>query len=62
MPEAERAKWAALLPDYPKQWIDDMEAKGLPGKRIMTTYLDILEELGWKPVKNWAAEYRTKKK
>lgn len=62
MPEAERAKWAALLPDYPKQWIDDMESKGLPGKRIMTTYLDIMEELGWKPVKAWAAEYRTKKK
>lgn len=61
MPEAERAKWAALLPDYPKQWIDDMEAKGLPGKRIMTTWLDILEELGWKPVKAWAPEYRTKK-
>ncbi len=62
MPEAERAKWAALLPDYPKLWIDDMDSKGLPGKRIMTTYLDILEELGWKPVKPWAAEYRTKKK
>jgi TRAP-type C4-dicarboxylate transport system substrate-binding protein len=62
MPEAERAKWAAALPDYPKLWVDDMEAKGLPGKRIMTKYLDLLEEQGWKPVKPWAAEYRPPKK
>ena len=58
MPEEDRAQWANALDDIPGDWIEEMEGKGLPGRDVMVTYIQILEELGHSFPRNWAADYR----
>jgi TRAP-type C4-dicarboxylate transport system substrate-binding protein len=50
LPPAEMAKMhEALMPVW-DEWVQEMEAKGLHGKKVMEAYLSILKELGAKPV------------
>ena len=58
MPEEDRAQWANALEDIPGNWIKEMEEKGLPGRDVMVTYIEILEELGHNFPRDWAADYR----
>ncbi len=58
MTEEARAQWAAALSDIPGDWIKEMEDKELPGREVMVTYIEILEELGHTFPREWAAEYR----
>ena len=58
MPEEDRAQWANALEDIPGNWIKEMEDKGLPGAKVMVTYINILEEMGHNFPRDWAADYR----
>ena len=58
MPLEEKVKWANALPDIPADWIREMEGKRLAGRRVMVRYLEILEEMGHKFPRKWAAAYR----
>ncbi len=58
MADEDRAQWADALSDIPGDWIKEMEDKGLPGREVMVTYIEILEELGHQFPREWAAEYR----
>jgi TRAP-type C4-dicarboxylate transport system substrate-binding protein len=58
MPFEERVKWANALSDIPGEWIAEMEGKGLAGRKVMVRYLELLEELGHKFPRKWAADYR----
>jgi TRAP-type transport system periplasmic protein len=52
LPAAEEVKWANLIKDTPQNWADEQEKKGLPGKKVMSLYIETLEKLGEKiPVK-----------
>ena len=48
IPEQEEKKWAELIKDYPQNWADACESKGLPGKKTMIRYLELLKECGEK--------------
>jgi TRAP-type C4-dicarboxylate transport system substrate-binding protein len=48
LPREEVVKWAELIKDHPQNWANEMEAKGLPGKKVIKRYIEILEELGEK--------------
>ena len=50
--------WANALSDIPGEWIREMEAKKLAGRRIMVRYLELLEEKGHTFPRKWAADYR----
>jgi len=54
--EAEKAKWAAALPNLAGQWAKQVEAKGLPAKKILKVYMDAVRKRGNKPVRNWDKE------
>lgn len=58
MPFEERVKWANALTDIPSEWIKEMEGKRLAGRRVMVRYLELLEALGHKFPRAWAADYR----
>jgi len=58
MPFAEKEKWAQALSDIPGDWIEEMEGKGLAGKKTMIGYLNLLEEAGHEFPRTWAADYR----
>jgi len=42
LPDAEKLKWAAALPDIGGEWMRGLEAKGLPAKKFLQVYLDEL--------------------
>jgi TRAP-type C4-dicarboxylate transport system substrate-binding protein len=58
MPFEEKVRWAEALDDMPGDWIDEMEEKGLAGKKVMVRYLEILDEMGHQFPRQWAAAHR----
>ncbi len=39
---SEREKWAAAMPNIAKEWAARLEKKGLPGNKLLKTYMDEL--------------------
>lgn len=56
LPEAERAKWAAALPNLPMEWAKDQDAKGLPGTDVLAAFLDGLRKAGTTLPRDWQAK------
>ena len=52
-PAAERRKWAHAMPNIAKEWVDAQEAKGVPARQVMKTFMDAARKAGAKPVRNW---------
>jgi len=44
LPESERAKWAAMLPNQPNEYAKKLNAAGLPGSDIVRDYLKLLAD------------------
>jgi len=53
LPEAERAKWAAALPDIAGNWADQMESQGLPGRAILGEYMQRMRDLEQPIARQW---------
>ncbi len=51
--QEERKKWADMLPNVPQDWVKSMEAKGLPGKAMLSGYLDGLRARGAQLPRDW---------
>jgi TRAP-type C4-dicarboxylate transport system substrate-binding protein len=52
-PAAERRKWAGMLPNIAKEWVDANEAKGVPAKAVMKAFMEGVRKRGGTPVRNW---------
>jgi len=52
-PAAERRKWAAAMPNIAKEWVDAQEAKGVPARQVMKTFMNSARAAGAKPLRNW---------
>ena len=52
-PDAERARWANLLPDLAGDWVARNEAKGLPAKKVLAAFMDGIRKRGGRPARNW---------
>lgn len=56
LPDAERAKWAAMLPNLPDAWSSQLEKQGLKSVRaIVAAYLEALRAEGITLVRDWKA-------
>lgn len=53
LPDAEKAKWAAGLPNIPLAKAEEAEKLGFPGKKIFSSYIKYNEELGHKFPRTW---------
>ncbi len=53
LPREEQVKWATAMPNIAQEWADQMEAQGLPGKEILSAYMDEMRKSGADPVRNW---------
>jgi hypothetical protein len=42
---AEREAWAAATATVEKQWVDNLEKRGLPGKRVLEEYKKYMASL-----------------
>lgn len=56
MPQDQRTAWVNVLPDLAGTWAADMEARGLPGRAVLTAYMAGLKARGETPVRDWAAQ------
>ena len=58
LPQEERAKWAASLPDLAGDWVKRLEDQGMPGRELLVFYMDELRKRGVTPARDWDAPFR----
>lgn len=58
LPQEERARWAAALPDLAGDWVKRLEGQGMPGREILVFYMDELRKRGVTPPRDWDAAFR----
>ena len=52
----QRQIWAASLPNMAKEWAEDLEERGLPGRQILRDYMDIMRAHNQPIVRHWDRE------
>lgn len=56
LPETERIKWAKSMPNIAQEWAQRMDRQGLPGKQVLTFYMDAMRA-GKQPIaRHWDRE------
>ena len=53
---AERLAWAQSLPNMAIEWAETLESQGLPGRRILADYMDIMRANDQPIVRHWDRE------
>jgi hypothetical protein len=56
IPSEDIKKWASSMPDLPAEWAKKMEAKGLPGWKIVDRYIDLLKKEGFEFPRKWGVK------
>ncbi|MDH5748867.1 MAG: C4-dicarboxylate TRAP transporter substrate-binding protein [Rhodospirillales bacterium] len=56
MSTTERERWAKTMPNVAKDWADSLEKKGVPGKAILTAYMDAMRKANQPIVRQWDKE------
>ena len=56
LPEEERKAWADGMPNIAKKWAADLEKKGIPGKEILTNYMDTMRANDQPIARQWDKE------
>ena len=56
MPDAERKRWAMMMPNIAKEWAERQEKKGLPGRAVLTAFMDELRALDVPISRQWDKE------
>ena len=54
--DEQRRVWAESLPNMAGEWADDLEERGLPGRQILSDYMDIMRAHGQPVVRHWDRE------
>jgi TRAP-type C4-dicarboxylate transport system substrate-binding protein len=54
--EAERLAWARSLPNMALEWAATLESQGLPGRQILSEYMDIMRANDQPIVRHWDRE------
>ena len=49
----ERQRWVDGLPDLAGEWVESVEARGLPGRAFLEAYMNGLRDRGEEPVRDW---------
>jgi len=52
----QRAAWAKSMPNVAKQWAEGLEAKGIPGKKILATYMNRMRAANQPIMRHWDKE------
>ncbi len=56
MPVAERKRWAMRLPNLAKDWAERMEKRGLPGRKVVKTFMDEARAMKVSIARHWDRE------
>lgn len=52
----ERKAWAMGMPNIAKQWAEGLEKKGVPGKQILSAYMDMMRAANAPILRHWDRE------
>ena len=52
----QRREWAQSLPNMAQEWAEDLERRGLPGRRLLADYMDIMRANDQPIVRHWDRE------
>jgi C4-dicarboxylate-binding protein DctP len=52
----QRKAWADGLPNIAQEWADHLESKGLPGRKILSDYMDMMRAADQPIVRHWDRE------
>lgn len=56
MSDAERKEWARMMPNFAKEWAATLDAKGQPGTKVLTAYMDAMREADQPILRHWDRE------
>jgi|TARA_B100001971_G_scaffold211129_1_gene238231 TRAP-type C4-dicarboxylate transport system substrate-binding protein len=56
MSEEQRQGWASSMPNVAKTWAEGLDKKGIPGKKILSAYMDTMRANGQKILRQWDKE------
>lgn len=56
LPEAERKRWAAAMPNIATQWADRLEKRGEPGRKVLKAFLGELKARNIPVARDWLAK------
>ena len=56
MSVAERKQWATMMPNIAKAWAAAQDKRGLPGSKILTTYMDAMRAANQPMLRQWDKE------
>lgn len=56
MSPAERMKWANTMPNVAKDWAASVDKKGLPGRAVLTSYMDTMRAAKQPILRQWDKE------
>ena len=56
MASAERTRWAKQLPNLAKEWADRLEKRGLPGRKVIKTFMDEARAMKVSIARHWDRE------
>ncbi|PCJ89558.1 MAG: C4-dicarboxylate ABC transporter substrate-binding protein [Hyphomicrobiales bacterium] len=54
MPEEQRLDWVNRMPDIGKKWVEETEARGVPGGDMLKKFMATAIEEGAKPLRDWS--------
>ena len=54
MPDEQKLEWVNRMPDIAKKWVDETEAKGIPGGDMLKAFIATAKEEGAKPLRDWS--------
>jgi hypothetical protein len=54
--QAERMKWAKIMPNTATAWAGRLEKKGIPGKAILTDYMNSMRAANQPILRQWDKE------
>ena len=55
-PDAERQRWAAAIPNAAKKWAAGLDAKGLPGTKVLNAFMAAIKATGARVPRDWSSE------
>jgi len=53
MSETDREQWAASLPNIAREWVEGMNAEGLPGSQILNDYMQVMRDNAQPIARQW---------
>jgi TRAP-type C4-dicarboxylate transport system substrate-binding protein len=56
LPPEERKKWATMMPNIAKNWVDNNESRGVPARKVLNAYMQKLREAKVELVRDWDKE------